>query len=39
MRTKTLLLMGFIALVAAQVNAASIRLGPQVGYYKAHDDD
>jgi opacity protein-like surface antigen len=36
---KTLLLMGLITLMAAQVNAQSISLGPQVGYYKARDAD
>lgn len=36
---RTLLLMGLIALMAAQVNAQSIGLGPQVGYYKVRDAD
>jgi opacity protein-like surface antigen len=42
---KTLLIMGLITLVGAQVNAQSevntpsISLGPQVGYYKARDAD
>jgi opacity protein-like surface antigen len=31
--------MGLIALMAAQVNAQSIGLGPQVGYYKVRDAD
>jgi len=36
---KTLLLMGLITLMVAQVNAQSISLGPQVGYYKVQDAD
>jgi opacity protein-like surface antigen len=36
---RTLLLMGLITLMVAQVNAQSISLGPQVGYYKALDAD
>ena len=36
---RTLLIVGLITLVAAQVNAQSIGLGPQVGYYKARDAD
>ena len=36
---KTLLLSGLITLMVAQVNAQSISLGPQVGYYKARDAD
>jgi opacity protein-like surface antigen len=36
---KTLLLMGLIALTAAQVNAQSVNFGPQVGYYKVRDAD
>ncbi len=36
---KTLLLMGLITLMGAQVNAQSVSLGPQVGYYKAKDAD
>jgi opacity protein-like surface antigen len=36
---KTLLVMGLITLVAAQVNAQSISLGPQLGYQKARDAD
>ena len=39
MWTKTLLLMGLITLWVAQVNAQSISLGPQLGYYKARDAD
>ena len=35
----TLLLMGLIALMVASVNAQSVSLGPQVGYYKAQDAD
>ncbi len=36
---KTLLIMGLTALMVAQVNAQSISLGPQIGYYKARDAD
>jgi opacity protein-like surface antigen len=36
---KTLLLMGLITLMVAQVNAQSISLGPQVGYYRVRDAD
>ena len=36
---KTLLIMGLTALLVAQVNAQSVSLGPQVGYYKAQDTD
>lgn len=36
---KTLLLMGLTALMVSQVNAQSISLGPQVGYYKVQDAD
>jgi opacity protein-like surface antigen len=36
---KTLLIMGLTALMVAQVDAQSISLGPQVGYYKARDAD
>ncbi|MBN2037501.1 MAG: porin family protein [Chitinispirillaceae bacterium] len=39
MWTKTLLLLGLIALQAAQANAQSISLGPQLGFYKARDAD
>jgi opacity protein-like surface antigen len=39
MRNRTLLLMGLAVLMAAQVNAQSFSLGPQVGYYKAKDAD
>jgi opacity protein-like surface antigen len=36
---KTLLIMGLTALMVAQVNAQSVSLGPQVGYYKVRDAD
>jgi hypothetical protein len=36
---KMFLLMGVITMMIAQVNAASINLGPQLGYYKAQDAD
>jgi opacity protein-like surface antigen len=36
---KKLMLTTLVALMAAQVNAQSIGLGPQVGYYKARDAD
>jgi opacity protein-like surface antigen len=36
---KSLLVIGLIALMVAQVNAQSINFGPQVGYYKAKDAD
>jgi opacity protein-like surface antigen len=36
---KTLLLMGLITLMAVSVNAQSVGLGPQVGYYKSQDAD
>ena len=39
MWTKMLLLIGLITLLVAQVNAQSISLGPQLGYYKARDAD
>jgi opacity protein-like surface antigen len=39
MRKKALLTMGLITLMAAQVNAQSLSVGPQVGYYKAKDAD
>jgi opacity protein-like surface antigen len=39
MGKKTLWLAGLILLVVARVNAQSIGLGPQVGYYKVQDAD
>ena len=36
---KTLLIMGLTALMIGQVNAQSISIGPQVGYYKSQDAD
>ena len=40
MGTKTFLLMGLlVALLVGQVNASSINLGPQLGFYKARDAD
>jgi opacity protein-like surface antigen len=39
MRTKIVFLFGFIALMLTQVDAQSIHLGPQVGFYKASDAD
>jgi opacity protein-like surface antigen len=36
---KTLLLMGLTAWMVTQVNAQSVSLGPQVGYYKVKDAD
>jgi opacity protein-like surface antigen len=36
---RTLLLMGLITFMATQVNAQSISIGPQVGYYKVRDAD
>jgi opacity protein-like surface antigen len=39
MLKKSLLVMGLIALMVAQVNAQGIYLGPQLGYYKAQDAD
>jgi opacity protein-like surface antigen len=36
---KMFLLMGIITLMITRVNAASINLGPQLGYYKARDAD
>jgi opacity protein-like surface antigen len=39
MGKKTLLLMGLITLMVAQLNAQSVSLGPQLGYYKAQDAD
>jgi len=39
MWTKRLALMGFITLMVGQLNAASISLGPQLGFYKARDAD
>jgi opacity protein-like surface antigen len=37
--TKLLGFMGIIALLISQANAASINIGPQLGYYKAQDAD
>jgi len=39
MRTKSIVLIGLIALMVAQVNAAGISIGPQLGFYKAQDAD
>lgn len=39
MRTKTIVLLGTIIMMVAQVGASSISLGPQVGFYKASDAD
>jgi len=39
MWTKILLIGGLVALMVAQVEAQSISLGPQIGYYKAKDAD
>jgi opacity protein-like surface antigen len=39
MLKKSLLVLGLIALVVAQVNAQSLNFGPQAGYYKAQDAD
>lgn len=36
---KTFLIMGLTALLVAHVNAQSLSLGPQVGYYRAQDDN
>lgn len=36
---KTLLVMGLIAFMVAQLSAQSLNFGPQVGYYKAQDAD
>jgi len=36
---KTLLLMGLITLMVAHVDAQSVSLGPQLGYYKVRDAD
>ena len=36
---KTLLTMGLVASMVAQVNAQSISLGPQLGYYRVRDAD
>jgi opacity protein-like surface antigen len=36
---KTFLIMGFITLMVAQMNAQSMSLGPQLGYFKAQDAD
>jgi opacity protein-like surface antigen len=36
---KILLVIGLAALIAAPVNAQSVSLGPQAGYYKAQDTD
>jgi len=39
MRTKIVLLIGLISLISTQVDAQSILLGPQAGFYKASDAD
>ncbi|MDD5672717.1 MAG: outer membrane beta-barrel protein [Chitinivibrionales bacterium] len=39
MNKKTLLLIGLLPLTVAQVNAQSLNIGPQIGYYKAQDAD
>ncbi len=39
MRKKIFLIMGLTALMVTQVNAQSIGIGPQVGYYKVQDAD
>jgi len=39
MLTKMMLMMGLVAFLVAQMNAASISIGPQAGYYKAQDAD
>ena len=39
MWTKTLTFMGLVTLMVGQLNAASISLGPQLGFYKARDAD
>jgi len=39
MWTKALAFMGFVTLMVGQLNAASISLGPQLGFYKAQDAD
>ena len=36
---RILLIMGLAALMVSQVNAQSVSLGPQAGYYKAKDTD
>jgi opacity protein-like surface antigen len=36
---KIIMIIGLVALTAAQVKAQSLSLGPQVGYYKAQDAD
>ena len=36
---KSLLLLGLVLLMAGRMNAQSVSLGPQVGYYKAQDSD
>jgi opacity protein-like surface antigen len=36
---KTFMIVGLTALLVARVNAQSINLGPQLGYYKAQDAD
>jgi hypothetical protein len=39
MRKKMILLTGLSVLMAAQVTAQSIGIGPQVGYFKTKDAD
>jgi len=39
LRKKVFLIMGLTVLMAAQVHAQSIGIGPQVGYYRAQDAD
>ena len=39
MRTKMFLLLGMITLMITQSNAASVNLGPQLGFYKARNAD
>jgi opacity protein-like surface antigen len=39
MWTKTLSLIGLVALMAVPVSATGISIGPQLGYYKARDAD
>jgi len=39
LRKKMFLIMGLTALLATQVHAQSIGIGPQVGYYRAQDAD
>lgn len=39
MWTKKVLFAGLVALIISQVDAASINVGPQIGFYKARDAD